>query len=89
VSTLPDDVDARVDELVGSPELAQRLGAAARPRHASEFTWEHVAGRYEQLLLPYLGPDRRPTAARRAATSDTTGPAPAIQTAGATGSEHP
>lgn len=51
-----DELDARVSELVDTPDLARRLGAAARARHASEFTWEHVAGQYEQLLLPYLGP---------------------------------
>jgi hypothetical protein len=30
------------------------MGAAARARHAAEFTWEHVAGQYEQLLLKTL-----------------------------------
>ncbi len=54
-----DDVDARVSELVDQPELASRLSAAARARHASEFTWEHVAGQYEQLLLPYVDPAQR------------------------------
>ena len=51
-----DDVDARLDELLGAPDLVARLGAAARSRHASEFTWEHVGGQYEQLLLPYVDP---------------------------------
>lgn len=81
-----DDVDQRVGELVGSPGLAQLLGAAARARHASEFTWEHVAGRYEQLLLPYLGPDQHRAAATSAQRS-TTGPAPVTRTAAARGSE--
>ena len=49
-------VDARVSQLLEDQALAGRLGAAARARHASEFTWEHVAGQYEQLLLPYVDP---------------------------------
>lgn len=76
-----EEVDARVAELVGSAELAAQLGAAARARHASEFTWEHVAGQYEQLLLPYLGPDRG--AERRHPGAGT----PVTQTARATGGE--
>ena len=50
------DVDEQVSRLVDDPALAMRLGAAARSRHASEFTWEHVAGQYEDLLLPYVDP---------------------------------
>jgi glycosyltransferase involved in cell wall biosynthesis len=56
----PDDVDAAVDRLVADPALVARLGAAARARHASEFTWEHVAGQYEELLLPYVGATTEP-----------------------------
>lgn len=55
-----DDVDAAIDELTSDPALVTRLGAAARARHASEFTWEHVAGQYEQLLLPYVDPSANP-----------------------------
>ncbi|GAA1851393.1 DUF1972 domain-containing protein [Microlunatus capsulatus] len=81
------DVDARVGELVASPETAARLGAAARVRHASEFTWEHVAGQYEQLLLPYLGPDGRRGVTAGMADTHETGGMPVVQTAGTTGSE--
>ncbi len=49
------DVDAAITELTSDPELTARLGAAARSRHAAEFTWDHVAGQYEQLLLKALG----------------------------------
>ena len=49
------DVDATISELTGDAALAARMGAAARARHAAEFTWEHVAGQYEQLLLKALG----------------------------------
>ncbi len=55
-----DDVDAALERLVSDPALVARLGAAARERHASEFTWEHVAGQYEQLLLPYVGAAAHP-----------------------------
>ena len=49
-----DGIDEAVSRLVESPDLARSLGAAARLRHASEFTWEHVAGQYEDLLLSLL-----------------------------------
>jgi glycosyltransferase involved in cell wall biosynthesis len=49
-----DGIDEGVSRLVESPDLARSLGAAARRRHASEFTWEHVAGQYEDLLLSLL-----------------------------------
>jgi glycosyltransferase involved in cell wall biosynthesis len=49
-----DDLDDAVSRLIDSPELVDRLGAAARSRHAEEFTWEHVAGQYEELLLTLL-----------------------------------
>ena len=55
-----DDVDAALERLVADPALVARLGEAARARHASEFTWEHVAGQYEQLLLPYVDPAALP-----------------------------
>lgn len=50
---------ARLDELLGSADLRQRLKRASAARHALEFTWDHVAGQYEQLLqrfLPAAGP---------------------------------
>jgi glycosyltransferase involved in cell wall biosynthesis len=48
------DVDAAVTRLIGSPELVRSLQSAARARHAEEFTWEHVAGQYEELLIDTL-----------------------------------
>ena len=55
-----EDVDDSLSRLESEPGLAERLSAAARMRHASEFTWEHVAGQYEQLLLKALAtPSRR------------------------------
>ncbi|WP_395245672.1 DUF1972 domain-containing protein [Agromyces sp. MMS24-K17] len=40
----------QLDEILGSDELRSRLATAARARHEAEFTWEHVAGQYEQLI---------------------------------------
>ena len=49
-----EDVDSALSALLADPGLRTRLGAAARARHASEFTWVHVAGQYEELLLRYV-----------------------------------
>jgi glycosyltransferase involved in cell wall biosynthesis len=48
------ELDEQVTALTEDPLLAGQLSAAARARHASEFTWEHVGGQYEQLLLQAL-----------------------------------
>lgn len=48
------DVDDAVTRLTEDDALAATLSAAARERHSEEFTWEHVAGQYEQLLLKAL-----------------------------------
>jgi len=47
---------ARLDELLGSAELRARLQRASAARHAQEFTWDHIAGQYEQLLQRFLPP---------------------------------
>lgn len=54
-----EDVDAHVEQLLGEPDVATRLAEAARARHAAEFTWEHVAGQYEQLLVKAVRRSRR------------------------------
>jgi glycosyltransferase involved in cell wall biosynthesis len=48
------DVDRQVGSLLEDGDLRARLGAAARERHAAEFTWEHVAGQYERILERYV-----------------------------------
>lgn len=53
------DVDEAVTRLSTDDDLAAGLGTAARARHAEEFTWEHVAGQYEALLLRALERSRR------------------------------
>lgn len=45
---------ACLDDLLSSPERLQQLGTASRRRFEQEFTWDHVAGQYEQLLLKFL-----------------------------------
>ena len=49
------EADAQITELLGNSALRASLGAASRRRHAEEFTWEHVAGQYESLLLKAVG----------------------------------
>jgi glycosyltransferase involved in cell wall biosynthesis len=49
-----DDVSRCLDEMLTSPAQMEQMRAASRGRHEAEFTWEHVAGQYEQLLLRFL-----------------------------------
>jgi glycosyltransferase involved in cell wall biosynthesis len=53
------EVDEALTRLESEPGLAERLSDAARRRHASEFTWERVAGQYEELLFHALATRRR------------------------------
>jgi glycosyltransferase involved in cell wall biosynthesis len=48
------DVARLVDQLLRDPVQVAELSAAARRRHAEEFTWEHVAGQYEQILKRFV-----------------------------------
>jgi glycosyltransferase involved in cell wall biosynthesis len=48
------DVERLLDELLADRTRLAQLSASARARHAEEFTWEHVAGQYEQVLARYL-----------------------------------
>jgi glycosyltransferase involved in cell wall biosynthesis len=48
------DVADRLDEVFASPVRLKRMRDASHRRHAQEFTWERVAGQYEQLLLRFL-----------------------------------
>lgn len=47
---------ACVDELLASAERREAMRKASHARFLQEFTWDHVAGQYEQLLLRYLRP---------------------------------
>lgn len=49
-----DDVANHLDKLLTSPTRLEQIGAAGLSRYEAEFTWEHVAGQYEQLLLRFL-----------------------------------
>jgi glycosyltransferase involved in cell wall biosynthesis len=48
-----DEAGAQITELIDNSALRNSLRAASRRRHAEEFTWEHVAGQYESLLLNF------------------------------------
>lgn len=61
-----DDAAGHISTLLGSPELRSKLAAASRLRHKSEFTWEHVAGQYEELLSRYVSVASLPRRARAA-----------------------
>lgn len=49
-----DDVALRLDELLGSPTTLARMREKARARHRAEFTWEKIAGQYEEVLSRFL-----------------------------------
>jgi glycosyltransferase involved in cell wall biosynthesis len=49
-----DEVSRLLDQLLTSPQRLQEMGDASRRRHLAEFTWDHVAGHYEELLLRFL-----------------------------------
>jgi glycosyltransferase involved in cell wall biosynthesis len=49
-----DDVATHVDTLLRDPERLRSLRAAGLARHRAEFTWERVAGQYEDLLERFL-----------------------------------
>jgi len=51
--TAPDAASA-IAEVLGDPQRRATMAAASLRRHAQEFTWEHVAGQYEELLARYL-----------------------------------
>lgn len=46
--------DNALEQLLASPETLAAMRVNSRRRYLEEFTWEHVAGQYEQLLLRYL-----------------------------------
>jgi glycosyltransferase involved in cell wall biosynthesis len=52
--TTADDVSARLDEMLDDPQRLAAMSAASRARHHAEFTWEYVAGQYEQILAKHL-----------------------------------
>jgi glycosyltransferase involved in cell wall biosynthesis len=52
--TTEDDVARLLDELLDDAARLDDMRAASLRRYRSEFTWDHVAGQYEQLLLRFL-----------------------------------
>ena len=49
-----DTADACITRILAEPELRARLAEKSLGRYREEFTWEHVAGQYEELLSRYL-----------------------------------
>jgi len=47
-------VDEHVTRLLSDRALRERLSAHSLERFATEFTWQHVAGQYEELLRRFL-----------------------------------
>ena len=43
-----------LETVLGNPAVLADMRAASSRRYQSEFTWDHVAGQYEQLLLRFL-----------------------------------
>ena len=52
--TNEDTADACITRILAEPELRARLAERSLCRYNEEFTWEHVAGQYEDLLSRYL-----------------------------------
>lgn len=49
-----DSLHEQISTFVAEPERRAAMGAAARRRFVEEFTWERVAGQYEEILDRYL-----------------------------------
>lgn len=49
-----EDFDDAISQLLASPDKLAAMRVNSHRRYLEEFTWEHVAGQYEQLLLRYL-----------------------------------
>jgi glycosyltransferase involved in cell wall biosynthesis len=45
---------SRLEELLDSPSKLHEMRRQSLKRFEEEFTWDHVAGQYEQLLIRYL-----------------------------------
>jgi glycosyltransferase involved in cell wall biosynthesis len=57
--TSQEDVGTVLDQLLSSGERRKEMGRLSRRRHEREFTWEYVAGQYEDLLSTHLSHRRR------------------------------
>jgi glycosyltransferase involved in cell wall biosynthesis len=57
--TNADDAALQIGRILGESDLRERLGRASRIRHAEEFTWERVAGQYQDLLNRHVHPHSR------------------------------
>jgi glycosyltransferase involved in cell wall biosynthesis len=51
--TSAEDLARQLDEVLDQSDVLHQMHDAARHRHEEEFTWEHVAGRYEAVLARF------------------------------------
>lgn len=58
------DVSRRLEAMLASPERLATMARASRDRHRDEFTWDHVAGQYEQAIVKVLTQARKRTGSR-------------------------
>ncbi|MFQ3661122.1 MAG: glycosyltransferase, partial [Chloroflexaceae bacterium] len=54
----PNALAAAIMRLLADPELANRLGVAARTRVERELTWERTAERFEEVFRLAVGAER-------------------------------
>lgn len=60
-----DDLALVLDEILDDRDVLRAMAAASRGRHNEEFTWEHVARQYEDLLSAHLPTPRRDRVSHR------------------------
>lgn len=54
-----DDVARRLDEVLADPGRLAAMSRASRARHREEFTWDRVAGQYEDVIVEVLADSAR------------------------------
>lgn len=52
--TTASDVARQLDRILDDPATIARMSEASRQRYHEEFTWDYVAGRYEEVLRRFL-----------------------------------
>jgi glycosyltransferase involved in cell wall biosynthesis len=50
----PEDADDKITQILADEDLRKKMRQAGLRRYNEEFTWEHVASQYEELIARYL-----------------------------------
>jgi glycosyltransferase involved in cell wall biosynthesis len=50
----PEDAAEKITRILADEKLREKMRQAGLRRYNEEFTWEHVAGQYEELIARYL-----------------------------------